>query len=174
MPAPTEECFRALTRPGPWRFTTLRFTHRRADGEQVEAWLRRPGWLRVRTSAGRLHVLDERPARGGPAADPAWRPDWPAMLAPVELAVGTDVGGLAATTRHGRETWWARMTATEGYEPRCPCGSLLGGWGVPWVVGLDVATGVVVSTGPLGEDADDLGFTVTIHAVDDPLTVADG
>lgn len=230
MPDVTEDRFRALARSAPWRFTTLRFTHRRADGEQVEALLRRPGWLRVRTASGSEHVvtgvpyarqvlhLDGRPV--GPAGDvlptdvpvdldangfvlarptsssvlwddPMWRSyDWVAMLDPVELSTGTVVRELAVTTRHGRETWWARMAATDGYEPRCGCCPLL--WGEvserlegeaggptfardhpdvvypdSWLVGVDVRTGVVVSTEPLGGDRDDLGFTVTIHAVDE-------
>lgn len=234
MTAPTEDRFRALARSSPWRFTTLRFTHRRADGESVEALLRRPGWLRVRTGTGEVHVVTGVPyarqvlhldgststpaddvlpadvavdldadgfviARPTAAAvlwdDPMWRSfDWVAMLDPVELSTGTVVSELAATTRHGRETWWARMSATEDYEPRCGCCPLLWGqvserlegaaggptWAAQhpdvsypgsWLVGLDVGTGVVVSTEPLGGDRDDLGFTVTIHAVDEP---ADG
>ncbi len=208
MTAPTEDRFRALARSGPWRFTTLRFTHRRADGESVDALLRRPGWLRVRTASGAEHVvtgvpyarqvlhLDGRPAvpiddvlpadvavdldpdgfvAVRPTAvailwdDPMWRSfDWVAMLDPVELSTGTVVRELAATTRHGRETWWARMSASDGYDPRCDCCPLLGGEVAEWLVGLDVGTGVVVSTEPLGGERDDLGFTVTIHAVDEP------
>ncbi|MGG5257322.1 hypothetical protein [Phycicoccus avicenniae] len=230
MPDVSDSRFRALARSSPWRFTTLRFTHRRASGEQVDALLRRPGWLRVRTASGAEHVvtgvpyarevihLDGRAA--GPADevlpadvpveldadgfviarptslsvlwdDPMWRSfDWVAMLDPVELSTGTVVRELAATTRHGRETWWARMVATGNYEPRCGCCPLL--WGAvserledeaggptyardhpdvvypdSWLVGLDVQTGVVVSTEPLGGDRDDLGFSVTVHAVDE-------
>ncbi|QIM21013.1 hypothetical protein G7075_07495 [Phycicoccus sp. HDW14] len=235
MTAPTEDRFRALARSGPWRFTTLRFTHRRADGQVVEATLRRPGWLRVRTASGVEHVVDQRRPRTvnvigldevrwhdeamlrphevrvaldadgfvldrprSPrfdADDPLWGSyDWVAMLDPVELSTGTTVRELASTTRHGRETWWAQMSATDDYEPRCGCCPLLWGavserleaavggptWAAQhpdvsypasWLVGLDAQTGVVVSAEPLGGDRDDLGFGVTIHAVDDP---ADG
>ncbi len=231
VPAPTESQFRALARSGPWRFTTLHLTHRRADGEQVEAWLARPGRLRVRTADGRVHVVDVPPrtvnvirldadrsedvvarrphdvevrldADGFVAErprdhlldtdDPMWRSyDWVAMLDPVELSVGTEVHELAETLRHGRTTWWARMVAVDGYEPRCSCCPLL--WGevserleagaggttlaasrsdveypASWLVGLDLATGVVVSCEPLGGDRRDVGFTVTLHEVDAP------
>ena len=230
--APTAARVRALARSAPWRFTSLHFTHRRATGEEVEAWLRRPGLLRVRTAEGRTHVVDHRRptrtvigigagarSRDVPAVlpdevdveldadgfvarrptdllfcadDPIWQSyDWVAMLDPVELSSGTRIDEVAATTRFGRPTWWARMTAVDGYEPRCECCALL--WGevserleaacggrtwresqpdgeypVSWLVGLDVATGVVVSTEPLGGDRDDLGFTVRIHEVDVP------
>ncbi|MDH2413472.1 hypothetical protein [Nocardioides sp. CER19] len=46
----TDDSFRALARSSPWRFSALHFTRRattaRPEGA-VEAWLRRPGWLRV-------------------------------------------------------------------------------------------------------------------------------
>ncbi|MBD3784369.1 MAG: hypothetical protein IE926_15705, partial [Micrococcales bacterium] len=226
-----ESQLRALARSGPWRWRTLHLTHRRRDGEEVEAWVVRPGWMRVRAASGTVHVLDERRRtldvvrldrdrtedvpvlRPGDvpvpldadgfvaerptslrfdADDPMWRSyDWVAMLDPVELSHGTEVRELAATTRHGRLTWWARMSATEGYAPRCGCCPLL--WGEvserleaaaggptwarehpdvdypgSWLVGLDVRTGVVVSAEPLGGDRDDLGFAVTLHEVDGP------
>lgn len=230
---PTASRVRALARSAPWRFSTLHFTHRRSSGEEVEAWLQRPGLLRVRTAEGRIHVVDHRRptrtvigigerarSRDVPAVlpgdvdveldddgfvthrpddllfhadDPIWQSyDWVAMLDPVELSAGTRIDEVAATTRFGRATWWARMTAVDGYEPRCSCCPLLWGevserleadaggptWRASrpdgeypgsWLVGLDPETGVVVSTEPLGGDRDDLGFTVRIHEVDGPV-----
>lgn len=120
--------------------------------------------------------------------DPMWQSYlWVAMLDPVELSTGTVLTDLAATTRHGRETWWARAVAVEGYEPRCSCCLILwsevsdrlefGEAGVRpqrfypdgWLVGLDRQTGVVVSSEPLGGQDQLLGFAVTIHAVGEPL-----
>jgi hypothetical protein len=46
----TEDTFRALARSSPWRFSALHFTRRATSSfpsGAVEAWLRRPGWLRV-------------------------------------------------------------------------------------------------------------------------------
>lgn len=232
VPDLTEDSFRALARSAPWRFSTLRFTRSTARGESVEAWLARPGRLRVRTDDGRVHGVTGVPYTrdvlrldGGPRRawvpvlpadvpvdldddgfvarrpggtdvaydDPMWQSyDWVAMLDPVELSAGTTVHELASTTRHGRPTWWARLSATEGYEPRCGCCPLLWGavserheagaggptWAArhpeveypaSWLVGLDVGTGVVVSCEPLGGDRDDLGFTVTLHGVDEPM-----
>lgn len=48
---PTPDSFRALARSSPWRWRTLHFTHRRSD-EVVEAWVCRPGRLRVRRPDG--------------------------------------------------------------------------------------------------------------------------
>lgn len=48
---PTPDSFRALARSSPWRWRTLHFTHRGVS-EQVEAWVRRPGHLRVRPANG--------------------------------------------------------------------------------------------------------------------------
>lgn len=59
--APTPDAFRALARSSPWRFTTLHFTHRRADMEPVEAWLTRPGHLRVRLADGTEQVEEGVP-----------------------------------------------------------------------------------------------------------------
>jgi hypothetical protein len=228
VPTPTEDRFRALARSSPWRFRTLHLTRTDARGGLVEAWLERPGHLRVRTDDGRTEVVrglpytlsavrpdgtvavpwrrrlpadvaveldedglvvDRPPRHTVDADDPMWRDyTWVAMLDPVELATGTTVHELARTTRHGRETWWARMSAAEGYDPRCSCCPLLWGEvsegletaaGAPpgrleegvsfpesWLVGLDAGTGVVVSLRPLGGDRDDLGFEVTLHEVD--------
>lgn len=122
--------------------------------------------------------------------DPMWQTyTWVAMLDPRELAAGTTVSDLAETEHAGRRTWWATMAAVEGaYEPRCGCCPLL--WGEvseraelaaggpawvrrdpdvdyppAWLIGLDVATGVVVSAEPLGGSRPDAGFTVSIHEV---------
>lgn len=57
---PTVDAFRALARSSPWRWRTLHFRHRDHDGE-VEAWLRRPGRLTVRTEDGKLHHQTTEP-----------------------------------------------------------------------------------------------------------------
>jgi hypothetical protein len=90
--SPTEDEFRALARSAPWLFTTLHFTHRRRDGRgATQAWLSRPGRLRVRLADGREHVQLSTPWNNGriirdgrefedirPWAqqfNPTWRPD---------------------------------------------------------------------------------------------------
>ena len=50
----TVDAFQALARSSPWRWRTLHFRHR-SGSEEVEAWLRRPGRLLVRTADGREH-----------------------------------------------------------------------------------------------------------------------
>ena len=122
--------------------------------------------------------------------DPMWQTyTWVAMLDPRELADGTTVEDLAETERFGRRTWWATMSAVDGeYEPRCGCCPLL--WGevseraelaaggpawvrqdpdvvypAEWLIGVDVATGIVVSAEPSGGSRPDAGFTVSIHEV---------
>lgn len=229
--APTPERFRALARSGPWSWRTLHLTRRDPGRRAVEAWISRPGRMRVVSPEGTVHVsLDpprtlavvglrdgsthevvctpacdvpvvrdadglvvDRPTGYVDTDDPMWRDySWVAMLDPVELATGTRIDELAVTTRHGRRTWWARISATDGYDPRCGCCPLLWGevseaqeasaggptWaathpdvGYPgsWLVGLDRGTGAVVSAQPLGGDRDDLGFEVTLHEVDVPL-----
>lgn len=122
--------------------------------------------------------------------DPMWQTyTWVAMLDPRELAEGTTVTDLAETRRHDRLTWWAQLSAVEGeYEPRCGCCPLLWGevseraegaaGGPPlirtqpdvaypssWLIGLDVETGIVVSSEPIGGSRPDAGFRVTIHDV---------
>jgi hypothetical protein len=113
-------------------------------------------------------LVDRRPGRlDVDYDDPLWGSyDWVAMLDPVELSAGTRLRQLAATTRSGRETWWASAVGVDGYDPRCSCCPLL--WGAEserlyagddapvrpagdypdWLVGLDRATGVVVSCEP--------------------------
>jgi hypothetical protein len=56
----TEDSFRALARSSPWRWRTLHFT-RRGEDEPVEAWVRRPGWMRVRTQGRRDEVIVHEP-----------------------------------------------------------------------------------------------------------------
>ena len=125
--------------------------------------------------------------------DPIWGSYlWVAMLDPVELSHHTQIRDLEVTSRAGRETWWAEMTALEGYSPRCGCCPLL--WGevsertegraggptwiaqhvdvsypLSWLIGLDRQTGIVVDGTPIGGSRTDIGFTVTIHAVDQGL-----
>lgn len=64
MPAPSAADFAALARSSPWRWSTLRFTDRRAGPrarDTVRAWLRRPDALRVETVGGALvQVVRER------------------------------------------------------------------------------------------------------------------
>lgn len=106
------------------------------------------------------------------------------MLDPVELASGTELADLVETVRDGRSTWWATVRPLEGYEPRCGCCSLLRSRAVDlvewesrpervppaadypraYVVGLDVATGVVVSLGPVGGRLERHGVEITVHA----------
>jgi len=140
----TEDSFRALARSSPWRWSSLHFT-RHGEGSPVEAWVRRPGLMRVRVD-GREHLV--RDERREPA-DPVLRPDglvaerpeahflhgeddpmwqdytWVAMLDPAELSDGTRVAELRAGVRGGREVWRARVWAGQGYEPRCGCCPLL-------------------------------------------------
>ncbi len=86
----TEDSFRALAQSSPWRWSTLHFT-RRGEGSPVEAWIRRPAWMRVRVD-GHEEVIDLQPGAtsvvmsvslGGPLPDdeqsvpkePVLRPD---------------------------------------------------------------------------------------------------
>lgn len=56
----SEDSFRALARSSPWRFRALHFKVATHTG-LVEAWLRRPGRLRVVDGHGREHVVTELP-----------------------------------------------------------------------------------------------------------------
>jgi hypothetical protein len=125
-------------------------------------------------------------------SDPMWENYlWPAMLDPDELSRGVAVSDVHRDDREGRETWWARVVAESGYEPRCSCCPLL--WsevaaraeygdepdrlaqftaeGYPDAhdVALDVQTGVMVVIEPLGGGRSGLGFTVAIHDADEDL-----
>ena len=53
--------FRALARSSPWRFASAHFTRRR-DGDEVEAWLERPGGLTVRDAHGTHRWVNNRQA----------------------------------------------------------------------------------------------------------------
>ncbi|UOY01338.1 hypothetical protein [Blastococcus sp. PRF04-17] len=65
MPVPTADAFAALARSSPWRWSTLRFTVRRARqpdrAEPLRAWLRRPDLLRVETLHGALVQIVREP-----------------------------------------------------------------------------------------------------------------
>ena len=172
-----------LTRPGHLEV-------RLPNGERHRVQERSPAAANGIESGRDEHglVLERGPAYEGRFDDPMWQTyTWVAMLDPVELATGTTVTELTETERFGRRTWWATMAALEGeYEPRCGCCPLL--WGEvseraelsaggpawvrehpeveypqAWLVGLDVETGVVVSTTPLGGSRPDAGFSMTIH-----------
>jgi hypothetical protein len=140
----TEDSFRALARSSPWRWSSLHFT-RRGHGSPVEAWVRRPGLMRVRVDGRDELVMDEPRERAEPVLrpdglvaerpephylhgedDPMWQDyTWVAMLDPAELGDGTRVADLAADDRGGRDVWRARVWAAHGYEPRCGCCPLL-------------------------------------------------
>jgi hypothetical protein len=112
---------------------------------------------------------------------------WVAMLDPVELATGVELAEVRAEARAGRETWWARARAVDGYDPRCSCCPLL--WSAVsdeleygedrtpystdyprgYEVALDVGTGIVVALRADGGRAG-LGFEVDVLDVDADLT----
>lgn len=137
---PSVDSFQALARSSPWRWRTLHFRYR-DDTEHVEAWVRRPGDLVVRTADGRRHrVRDHGSGTGrGPVArrpdglvaerpqawvdehdDPMWSNyRWVAMLDPVELSHHVDVANLREDEVAGRPVWRADLRARPGYEPRC-------------------------------------------------------
>jgi hypothetical protein len=124
--------------------------------------------------------------------DPMWQNyTWTAMLDPDELSHDVGVDDVRAGELHGREVWWARLRALEGYDPRCGCCPLLWsevaaraeygdepgrleqfaarGYPDAHEVALDVRTGVVVSLQPVGRDPHGAAFTVEIHEVDTDL-----
>lgn len=76
---PTADDFRALARSGPWRFTHAHFTRTGPhDGPcGVEAWLDRPGRMRVRDSHGEQTWVDGQ-QMGVPRAlvAPTGLPEW--------------------------------------------------------------------------------------------------
>jgi hypothetical protein len=224
----TDDSFRALARSSPWRWSTLHLRRRHADGPDVEAWIRRPDWMLVRTGRGEyvqraggrsVTILTASTDRGGSARTevlpwgggltPTYRPDglvaarpqghadyddpmhqdyqWVAMLDPVELTTGVELAEVHSRPRAGRETWWARARAVDGYDPRCSCCPLL--WSAVsdeleygdrrtaystdyphgYDVALDVATGIVVALRADG-GRPGLGFEVDILDVDADLT----
>jgi len=67
----TEDAFRALARSSPWRWSTLHFFRRGGEEATVEAWVRRPGWLRVVAADGSEQVVTGLPyARSFVSTDP--------------------------------------------------------------------------------------------------------
>jgi hypothetical protein len=124
--------------------------------------------------------------------DPMWQNyTWTAMLDPDELSHDVDVDGVRVGELHGREVWWARLRAREGYDPRCGCCPLLWsevaarveyadepdrleqfaarGYPEGHDVALDVQTGVVVALEPVARDPHGAAFTVEILQVDTDL-----
>ncbi|WP_114907976.1 hypothetical protein [Ornithinimicrobium murale] len=86
----------------------------------------------VRRSDG---LVLERPS-GVDYDDPMWQNyRWVAMLDPVELSHGVDLGEVHARERLGRPTWTATCRPLpassedfgDGYDPRCSCCALLFG-----------------------------------------------
>jgi len=82
----TQDSFSALARSSPWRWRALHFRHRSSRGE-VEAWVRRPGWLLVRDADGVDHVETGVPyttsrVLGGDADMPPPEPKAPQDVAP--------------------------------------------------------------------------------------------
>lgn len=130
--------FQALARSSPWRWRTLHFEHRNGDGD-VEAWLRRPGDLVVRTPDGRRHRIreEQRGDNGEPVLgpdglvterrhwldgqdEPMWQNySWVAMLDPVELSHHVEITRLREELVAGRRAWRADLRALPGYDPRC-------------------------------------------------------
>ena len=122
--------------------------------------------------------------RGDPPVllpDPYERLGWP-TLGPVP---GTVLADLRETERRGRRTWWAQVTPTWAYDPRCSCCPLLPGEVTEWLessgggtvspltdhpegheVALDVETGICVAARPIGPASPFAGHDVTIHEVD--------
>lgn len=122
-----------------------------------------------------------RPEAVGIDYDPPFHSDyfWVALLDPVELSDGVEIGEVSAVTHHGRLAWEATVRPTPDYEPRCGCCALLSGAGeldeVPWVpnadtvVRLDAQTGVCVSIRHLGNSWGGQEGEMRILAVDEPM-----
>lgn len=114
---------------------------------------------------------------------------WVAMLDPVELSHHTDVVDVREDDRLGRRTWWARVSARGGYDPRCTCCPLLWSevsaradaeasgdlaWRPPpgtsypeaYDVALDVQTGIVVERSAIGPTSGVDGHALELHEVD--------
>lgn len=78
----TEESFRALARSSPWRWRSVHLVRGVGSpvGEgSVEAWIRRPGLMRV-VADGEIHVVRETPDRNVPLTE-----EGSPMAGPVEL-----------------------------------------------------------------------------------------
>lgn len=118
---------------------------------------------------------------------------WVAMLDPVELSHHTDVVRLREGDRLGRRTWWGRVSAQDGYDPRCSCCPLLwseasdrseanaegdASWSPApgttypeaYDVALDVQTGIVVERSPIGPTSQPDGHALELHEVDVDLS----
>ncbi len=61
--APSPDRFRALARSGPWRWRTLHLSRADARGGEVEAWVSRPGRMRVVAPDGAVHLTVDPPRR---------------------------------------------------------------------------------------------------------------
>ncbi|KQZ67044.1 hypothetical protein [Nocardioides sp. Root151] len=94
----TEDAFRALARSSPWLWQSLHFT--RHGEEPVEAWVNRPGELRVVDADGRQTIEREdlgqargvvwmsSTADGGPQRTPEIIHRWPHEVEPVRRSDG--------------------------------------------------------------------------------------
>lgn len=119
----TEDSFRALARSSPWRWTTLHFT-RTGAGTPVEAWVRRPGWMRVRVD-GRDEVIVEDPGSSSVMISvsldgPAPEDDPPLRTYPVLRPDGLVAERPEAHFLHGQDdpmwqdyTWVAMLDPAE-------------------------------------------------------------
>lgn len=119
---PTPDAFHALARSSPWRWRTLHFTHRGTDGE-VEAWVRRPGRLRVRRP-GKPDLFESGVpyTRGWVSTDPdfvppepkvpqdvepTWRPDGLVAERPTSMEIDYD------DPMYGNFSWVAMLDPVE-------------------------------------------------------------
>lgn len=144
--------WRALARSSPWRWRSVHLTwHHALDDEDAVAWLRDrmaadledPFWQTYLWIAllDPVELADgdwsRDPAtghevRGDPPVllpDPYERLGWPTAR-PVP---GTVLADLRETERRGRRTWWAQVTPTWAYDPRCSCCPLLRGEVTEWL-----------------------------------------
>ncbi|MEO7126113.1 MAG: hypothetical protein ABI382_01675 [Nakamurella sp.] len=125
---------------------------------------------------------------------------WVAIFDPIELAdgldwdteatlPGTEIEAVREVFHEARPAWEATLRPTGAYEPRCGCCSMLRsravdqaewGDGYPHVlleqyptayqVRLDRETGVCVYTEALGGDTAGAGHSLSIEAVDEPMS----
>lgn len=88
----TETAFRRLAQSSPWRFETLHFTWEpQEQDEPVEAWLRRPGHLRVRLADGSEETIEGVPYATGTFG---WGPPPPPPVPPAAVTPSVDEHGL--------------------------------------------------------------------------------
>lgn len=181
----TEDTFRALARSSPWRFSALHFTWRTRDDGDIECWLHRPGWLRVRDADGDRVIrgeaatddpkpvlradglVESRPrAHTHEIDDPMWNNYlFVSMLDPEELSADVALSDLRSEPRAGRETWWARAVPEEGYEPRCGCCPLLWSRVTDWFEYGDGAPGWEPPAGTVYPEAYDVALDVATGIV---------